>query len=375
MKAKKMIATLLIITCATLGTPILAQAESLDALEEKESALIKEGEQISATIQAALTDINITYGEVSELKEKVTANQAEIDSIQTEIEETEKVIAQRKEVMNTRMKEMQVSNAGSTSIDVLFQATSFSDFVGRAYALTTIQRAEKEKVVSLNEATEKLATLEADLETTQTQLEADQTTLEADAQVLNEKISSLQAELADNESVLAEVADSKTAEEARLAAEAEAKEKAAQEAKEAERKAASTQANVSQSNNDNQSNATNQSDTQNDTTNQTEDTSSGSILGGNGVSMAMESTAYSYTEPGSNFFTANGTDLRQNPQVIAVDPSVIPLGTLVEVSGYGVALAADTGGAIKGSIIDCHFKTVQECINWGRRQVTVTILS
>lgn len=89
----------------------------------------------------------------------------------------------------------------------------------------------------------------------------------------------------------------------------------------------------------------------------------------------MESTAYSCAESVNTYFTAMGIDLRQNPQVIAVDPSVIPLGSMVEVSGYGIAIAGDTGGAIKGNIIDCHFSTVAECIQWGRRSVTVTIIS
>ena len=93
-----------------------------------------------------------------------------------------------------------------------------------------------------------------------------------------------------------------------------------------------------------------------------------------GRTLMMESTAYSYKEAGSSFFTASGTDLRKNPMAVAVDPSVIPLGTLVNVEGYGVALALDTGGAIKGNIIDVHFDNVAQCLQWGRRQVKVTIL-
>ena len=89
----------------------------------------------------------------------------------------------------------------------------------------------------------------------------------------------------------------------------------------------------------------------------------------------MESTAYSYKEPGSSFFTAMGVDLRVNPRVVAVDPSVIPLGTIVEVEGYGIALAADTGGAIKGNILDVHLDSVEACYAWGRKfNVKVTIL-
>ena len=59
---------------------------------------------------------------------------------------------------------------------------------------------------------------------------------------------------------------------------------------------------------------------------------------------------------------------------VAVDPSVIPLGTRLYVEGYGEAIASDTGGAIKGNIIDVHFPTNAQCEQWGRRTVQVTIL-
>ena len=82
----------------------------------------------------------------------------------------------------------------------------------------------------------------------------------------------------------------------------------------------------------------------------------------------MKATAYTHT--GNQ--TATGTW----PKVgtIAVDPRVIPLGTRVYVVGYGYAVAEDTGGAIKGNIIDLFMETENQCINWGRRNVTVYIL-
>ncbi len=61
--------------------------------------------------------------------------------------------------------------------------------------------------------------------------------------------------------------------------------------------------------------------------------------------------------------------------VIAVDPSFIPLGTKVFVEGYGYAIAADTGGAIKGNIIDLFMDSRAEALQWGRRNVTVYILN
>lgn len=71
-------------------------------------------------------------------------------------------------------------------------------------------------------------------------------------------------------------------------------------------------------------------------------------------------------------YTAIGLPARKG--VIAVDPRVIPLGTRVHVEGYGPAIAADTGGAIKGHRIDVCYPTVRECLQWGRRKVRVTIL-
>lgn len=64
-----------------------------------------------------------------------------------------------------------------------------------------------------------------------------------------------------------------------------------------------------------------------------------------GYYLTVEATAYSYNEAGLSNYTADGTNLVSEPNVIAVDPSVIPLGSYVEIPGYGVFRAADTGGA------------------------------
>lgn len=69
--------------------------------------------------------------------------------------------------------------------------------------------------------------------------------------------------------------------------------------------------------------------------------------------------------------TASGTRARVGE--IAVDPSVIPLGTTVYIEGFGLRTAEDTGGAVKGHIIDIYMDSRSECISWGRRNVTVYI--
>jgi peptidoglycan DL-endopeptidase CwlO len=59
--------------------------------------------------------------------------------------------------------------------------------------------------------------------------------------------------------------------------------------------------------------------------------------------------------------------------VVAVDPSVIPLGTRMTVPGYGEGVAADTGSAVKGAIIDLWFPSCPQAIAWARRTVTITL--
>jgi peptidoglycan DL-endopeptidase CwlO len=67
------------------------------------------------------------------------------------------------------------------------------------------------------------------------------------------------------------------------------------------------------------------------------------------------------------------TGIPTAPGVVAVDPSVIPLGTRLTIPGYGVGVAADTGGAVHGNTIDVWFPTKVLALQWGRRVVTVTI--
>jgi 3D (Asp-Asp-Asp) domain-containing protein/LysM repeat protein len=93
--------------------------------------------------------------------------------------------------------------------------------------------------------------------------------------------------------------------------------------------------------------------------------------------ITVEATAYTATCEGCSGTTATGINLLENPdqKVISVDPTVIPLGSKVYVEGYGEAIAGDTGGAIKGNKIDVFIPSKQEAINFGRKQLKVTVLN
>ncbi|MTT30511.1 hypothetical protein GMB86_00595 [Terrilactibacillus sp. BCM23-1] len=92
--------------------------------------------------------------------------------------------------------------------------------------------------------------------------------------------------------------------------------------------------------------------------------------------LTVKSTGYTANDPGCIGITKTGLNLKENPnaKVIAVDPSIIPLGTKVYVPGYGTAIAADTGGAIDGHHIDILFNEKSDALNWGVKEITVTIL-
>jgi 3D (Asp-Asp-Asp) domain-containing protein len=78
-------------------------------------------------------------------------------------------------------------------------------------------------------------------------------------------------------------------------------------------------------------------------------------------------SATCYDLPGK---TATGMPV--GPGVVAVDPSVIPLGSRMSIPGYGNGVAADTGGGIQGATIDL-WMTPSQCAAWGRRTVTITV--
>ncbi|UUV46056.1 3D domain family protein [Bacillus phage vB_BanS-Thrax1] len=105
----------------------------------------------------------------------------------------------------------------------------------------------------------------------------------------------------------------------------------------------------------------------------------------NGRTITVEATAYT-NHPSENgtyggkVVTRTGLDISNTITyngmgIIAVDPSVIPLNSIVKIEGLGTYIALDTGSAIQGNRIDILMADSTQTYNWGRRNVQVTIIS
>lgn len=380
------------------GLPVAAAAESLDSLQEKEAQAKQSGELISKEINSALDDVNAKYAEIERLKTQISKAEDTLKTSKEEIEKTEKNISRRKEAVGDRMKDIQL-NGDQRTWQALLDAENLSDFFNRAYAMTVLQNFEREKIESLTSEKEKLAALQEKVENTQTTLKQNEEKLQVEASSMNNKVSELKEKMANNEELLAQISTDKQKEQQRLVSEkavAEAQKKRAAETAKAEaakkQAAADKQAQAdaaakleaeaaeeSSSQASSSSTSTESSSTESSSSasssesSSTPESSTGESSTGSGRVLQMESTAYSWREAGASNLSATGIDLSKESNVVAVDPSVIPLGSLVKVSGYGFAIAGDTGGAIQGNIIDVHFDSIDQCTAWGRRQVTVEI--
>lgn len=87
---------------------------------------------------------------------------------------------------------------------------------------------------------------------------------------------------------------------------------------------------------------------------------------GSGQQLTVTATGYSLMG-----HTATGMPVGWG--VVAVDPSVIALGTRMSIPGYGEGVAADTGGAVHGATIDLWFPTLAQARAWGRRTLAITL--
>lgn len=96
-----------------------------------------------------------------------------------------------------------------------------------------------------------------------------------------------------------------------------------------------------------------------------------------GYTAGYESTGKTSKHPQYGI-TYSGVKVRRDKNAvstIAADPKVLPLGSILYIPGYGYAVVADTGSAIKGRKIDLYFATTKQVYKeWGKKTVVVQLI-
>lgn len=304
-------------------------------------------QKLEAQLTSELQKVNSKYQEIESLNQQIDSLNKEKETLAEKITTQEAKVEERKQVASKRLQQIQVSDFVSYSILHLLNSESISDFLNRLFVFQQLFQSDEEVLKNLSEQVAELSRLKTAAEQASTDLVAKKEQLTAESQAFESSVNDLKKLIADNKEALAKVQEEK---------------------KETAGVVASAITAVAQLTSDKPTVAPASQQTPT-----TQAAASSNQSGGR--TLNVQATGYSYNEPGLSYYTATGIDLRKNPTVIAVDPSVIPLGSLVEVPGYGIAIAGDTGGAIKGNIIDLHFTTVEQANQWGRRNVTIRILN
>ncbi len=362
--------------------PTTAFASTLDEIQSQQQAKQEEMAKLDGEVNQTLVKVNEKNSELEKLKEKIEEKKGTIEKTTTEIKEQEEVVAARVEQAKERLQTIQTSEVNQNVIVSLFESESVSDLFNRAYVLATLQSAGNDQVNLAEKEQMKLADLKEKLNDEAVALESQTETAEKQKADLDKQVATLQKTMDENQDILNQLDKEKRAEETRLAEAKKAEEaaaaekvKAAQTSAKAEKEKAvqiaAAQENETVEAAEKTKPAASTNSAKSETATQTEQQPAPAT----GKTLVVSATGYSTAEAGLSTHTATGIDLTKNPRVIAVDPRVIPLGTMIEVPGYGVAIAGDTGGAIKGNKIDVHFSSVAEANAWGRKTITIKLLN
>lgn len=340
-------------------------ASSLENIQNQKQEVETEVTQLQKEVNNKLTETSEISIALDQLRQEMDEHEASIVQTEEDISKQEIVVQERYDYTAEQLKALQKSEVNQNIVLSILQAESLTDLVNKAYAATVLTGASEEHLNEAQAEQEKLDTLKEDLLVYKEELNAKKDETVQQQKVLEIKLTELKTTLAANQDQLEEL----NAEEAKIRAEEQKRARAIEK-----EKAATKVASAPKKSNTNDSSSTSTSSSQAapapTPSNQEQENSNQA-----GSWMSIQSTGYSTQEAGLSTHTATGIDLTVNPRVIAVDPSVIPLGSLVEIQGLGIYVAGDTGGAINGRIIDIHFPTVSQAFSWGRRTVNIRIIN
>lgn len=384
-----------------LSVPAFAEATSeLDSIRDQRAAIkanLTEAESEIADILIELEDLNKEIERVNvELKENqelvdeteknIDATIDEISTLEEEMKVLEKKIEERYEILKDRMVSTQKSGGDISYLEVIFGSQSFGDFISRLSAVNTIANSDaalieqqeadmqqvQEKQAIVFDNLDKLNALKAEQEEAKaliSQQSKENSKRKETLETKKQNLVALTEELELEDSTLASLQENVkqqiAAEKEREQAEKQAKEEKVKA--EPETKVATVQHKPSTKEQENESQHVEQ---------EKEPTSKEENSSPDGKTFSVTATAYTVDSAGGSGITSTGINLKENPdaKVIAVDPKLIPLNSVVYLEGYGYYIAGDTGGAIKGKKIDVFVPTEEEAVNFGVQTINITIV-
>lgn len=357
MKIKKAVLLVLISILFNLRAAAVAGlCDSVADIQAKQESVKKQLDQNSNELSGKMDEINQVYQKLSDLEGKKKETEQRITQTQTKLQQAQQEKKNRVRDAKERLCELQKRQGTNTSLSIIEKSTSLTQWLRSMIALQRLQSVYNDSLAAVKQSIVDISQAKEQLQGYQSNLASQERQVNDQKAVLDSQMSDLKKKIADGQSEMKQLAD---------------REQQAKAMEEAQKKAAEEEAQKQQQ-------ASNQKQQVQQTSTKTVDNSEAATSADNvsgSKTLTMSATAYSTEANGMGTYSATGINLKQHPSCVAVDPSVIPLGSIIWVSGYGVSVAGDTGTAIKGNVIDLHFSTVAQSMAWGRRTVTVKILN
>lgn len=352
-----------------------AASDSLHKVQQERQAIKAQLSKNEREIAQVLDEMNALHKEMTEIEQQLQENNTKLQETETKIVEYEKqfyelleeinklneTIDKRHEILKNRLSAYQETGGDISFLEVIFNAKSFTEFLSRVTSVTAITTADRELIQQqtedrknleqhqnlIVEKLEKQEELKKEYEATKAKIEQQKDVLKAKENELKKREEQLNKEkekLANEDNKL-QVLEQSYRNEMKV-----------REQKQITKAAATVKTTAKSDKNKKTDKAKDPIEV--------------------GETYRMIATAYTPFCNGCSGVTSTGINVKsqKHQRIIAVDPSVIPLGSKVWVEGYGVAIAADTGTAIKGNRIDVLFKSDSQARNWGVRTVTVKVL-
>lgn len=378
-------------------------------------------EQLNDKITSLNSEISKLNIEIEEMTNKLNSNNIEIEEtdlqiklINSQIEDAKVDIEKNQKILDERIRSMYKSNMTTDMLVYIITSDNLLDAFDRIYAMSKIVSLDKQVITEINEKSKFLIKSADDLHKKQANLKILKASVLSDLDIINAKQIKQEESLNEFNSEKDNVAsiiesneetlishplsiinsDNSSSDELNTAINT-LKSLIAQLSSDYVLDLANTaildgqakleaikiennliQENINNSVDDNSTDNNDNSNIDNSTNNDDNNTPSDNSSPTDVAYLAtytMEATAYN-----GGTLTATGLKPVRDPNgisTIAVDPSVIPLGSKVFIPGYGYAIASDTGGAVKGNIIDLYLNSYEECISWGRRNVTLHLIA